>query len=110
VLQDLGEHGQANLAATRVCLLNASATGSEALKNLVLGGVGEFTVVDGAKVEAHDLGNNFLVDADSLGRPRAQVVCDFLPGYRIDFLWGVLGAQPLDFHWFGAKKLQSLRF
>lgn len=43
-----------------ICLLNCGPTGSEALKNLVLGGIGSITVVDGAKVEASDLGNNFL--------------------------------------------------
>lgn len=43
-----------------ICLLNCGPTGSEALKNLVLGGIGSITVLDGAKVEAYDLGNNFL--------------------------------------------------
>ncbi len=45
-----GSHGQAALDNTRVCLLNASATGSETLKNLVLGGLASFTIVDGEKV------------------------------------------------------------
>ncbi|KAF2587325.1 hypothetical protein F2Q70_00035234 [Brassica cretica] len=43
-----------------ICLLNCGPTGSEALKNLVLGGVGSITVVDGSKVELGDLGNNFM--------------------------------------------------
>jgi hypothetical protein len=30
------------------------------MKNLVLGGVGSVTVVDGSKVEQSDMGNNFL--------------------------------------------------
>lgn len=55
-----GEHGQDALENAKVCLLNCGPTGSEALKNLVLGGIGSFTIVDGKKVEPSDLGNNFL--------------------------------------------------
>lgn len=55
-----GEQGQAALEKASICLLNCGPTGSEALKNLVLGGIGSITVIDGSKVEAHDLGNNFM--------------------------------------------------
>lgn len=55
-----GEQGQAALEKASICLLNCGPTGSEALKNLVLGGIGSITIVDGSKVEAFDLGNNFM--------------------------------------------------
>ena len=55
-----GEQGQAALKKAPICLLNCGPTGSETLKNLVLGGVGSITVIDGSKVELGDLGNNFL--------------------------------------------------
>jgi amyloid beta precursor protein binding protein 1 len=45
-----GIHGQSRFDEARICLLNASATGGEALKNLVLGGIAAFTIVDGQKV------------------------------------------------------------
>lgn len=45
-----GAHGQSRFEEARICLLNASATGGEALKNLVLGGIAAFTIVDGQKV------------------------------------------------------------
>lgn len=45
-----GPHGQAQLERAHVCLLNASATGAEALKNLVLGGINAFTIVDDRQV------------------------------------------------------------
>lgn len=45
-----GAHGQAKLETARVCLLHAGPTGSETLKNLVLGGIAAFTVVDDARV------------------------------------------------------------
>ncbi|KAG2424108.1 hypothetical protein HXX76_014782 [Chlamydomonas incerta] len=73
-----GTHGQQRLESCCICLLNCGPTGSETLKNLVLGGIASFTIVDGGKVEARDLGNNFLVSASSLGEPRAKVVTELL--------------------------------
>ena len=68
-----GAHGQKLLAESRVCLLNASATGTEILKSLVLPGVGHITVVDGAMVTREDVGNNFFVAPACVGQPRAKV-------------------------------------
>ncbi|MBA0682313.1 hypothetical protein Goari_024040 [Gossypium aridum] len=73
-----GEQGQAALEKASICLLNCGPTGSETLKNLVLGGVGSITIVDGSKVEFGDLGNNFMVDDSSLGQSKAKCVCSFL--------------------------------
>ena len=71
-----GVHGQALLLSSRICLLGASATGTETLKNLVLPGCGHVTIVDAALVTQADLSNNFFVSAEYLGRPRAEVrVC-----------------------------------
>lgn len=65
--------------------------GIETLKNLVLPGVGNFTIVDGEKVKEEDLGVNFFLDEGSLGRSRAQETCNFLMelnpevnGYAVD--------------------------
>lgn len=58
--------------------MNCGPTGSETLKNLVLGGVGSITVVDGSKVEIGDLGNNFMVDESRVGQSKAKTVCAFL--------------------------------
>jgi amyloid beta precursor protein binding protein 1 len=41
-------------------------------------GIGSFTIVDDAKVTARDLGNNFFVDAASLGTSRAETVTRML--------------------------------
>ena len=98
-----GEAGQARLEGAHVCLLTCGPTGTEALKNLVLGGIAAFTLVDGAKVTAADLGNkcvpcepeaaalrtqphsapsslppSFLVDASALGTSRAACVAALL--------------------------------
>ena len=73
-----GDKGQASLEAAHVCLINASAVGSETLKNLVLPGVGRVTIVDSSKVVGRDLGQNFFLDQDSLGHSRAERVRDLL--------------------------------
>ena len=73
-----GQHGQEAMEDSSICLINGSATGAETLKNLVLPGIGSFTIVDGAKVSTADLGNNFFLDSTSLGRPRAQCVTEML--------------------------------
>lgn len=73
-----GAHGQQALESTRICLLTCSPTGSETLKNLVLGGIASFTIVDQAVVEASDLGNNFFLESSHLGLSRAQHVTELL--------------------------------
>ena len=73
-----GDHGQAALEGAKICLIGATASGTEVLKNLVLPGVGYFCIVDSDKVVASDLGSNFFVTAQSLGQPRAEVVTKLL--------------------------------
>ncbi|KAK4845131.1 hypothetical protein QYF36_001246 [Acer negundo] len=73
-----GEQGQAALEKASICLLNCGPTGSETLKNLVLGGIGSITVIDGSKVVLGDLGNNFMLDESCLGESKAKSVCAFL--------------------------------
>ena len=73
-----GDNGQQELAAANVCLLNATAIGSEVLKCLVLPGVGKYTIVDKTNVSYDDLECNFFVKEECFGKPRAQVVCDLI--------------------------------
>ncbi|KAJ3192481.1 NEDD8-activating enzyme E1 regulatory subunit [Irineochytrium annulatum] len=70
--------GQAALEASKVCLINGTATGTEILKNLVLPGIGSFTIVDGNKVAGADVGNNFFLDPESIGKNRAERTALFL--------------------------------
>ncbi|GHP10912.1 hypothetical protein PPROV_000964200 [Pycnococcus provasolii] len=69
-----GDHGQARLQSANVCMLGCGPVGSETLKNLVLGGIASFTVVDAELVTARDTGNNFLIEASMLGTSRAKGV------------------------------------
>jgi len=40
-----------------VCLINATALGTEILKSLVLPGIGAFTIIDGEVISEEDVGS-----------------------------------------------------
>ena len=76
--------GQQALEESRVLLVNSDepwskhntgvsgVVGVETLKNLVLPGIGGFTIVDPALVTEPDLGVNFFLEEESLGKSRAE--------------------------------------
>ncbi|KXL49241.1 hypothetical protein M433DRAFT_132685 [Acidomyces richmondensis BFW] len=68
-----GAAGQVALEETHVLLINngPGVAGVEALKNLILPGIGQFTILDAAIVNEADLGVNFFLDDASLGKFRA---------------------------------------
>ncbi|KAL3459455.1 hypothetical protein BJX64DRAFT_202900 [Aspergillus heterothallicus] len=82
--------GQQALEESRVLLVNSDGpwadkgtgvsgvVGVETLKNLVLPGIGGFTIVDPAVVTEPDLGVNFFLEHESLGRSRAEETCRLL--------------------------------
>ncbi len=54
-------------------MLSSTATSTSILKNLVLPGVGAFTIIDDAIVTPADAGNNFFLEGPhSIGKSRAQ--------------------------------------
>ncbi|ORY88225.1 NEDD8-activating enzyme E1 regulatory subunit [Leucosporidium creatinivorum] len=70
--------GQSALESANILVINGSATGSSTLKNLVLPGIGKFTILDPAPVDGSDIGNNFFLEPSSLGKPRAEEVSKYL--------------------------------
>ncbi|KAJ4300267.1 hypothetical protein N0V88_002939 [Collariella sp. IMI 366227] len=66
--------GQAALESANLLLVNSGAgtVGAETLKNLVLPGIGRFAIYDEAEVNEADLGVNFFLDEDCLGKSRAE--------------------------------------
>lgn len=65
--------GQAALESSRILVLSASATSTSILKNLVLPGIGHFTILDHQTVTPEDAGNNFFLEGhDSVGKSRAE--------------------------------------
>ncbi|KAH8030534.1 hypothetical protein HPB51_008179 [Rhipicephalus microplus] len=85
-----GDHGQWPSSRLTYASSTATATGTEALKSIVLPGVGAFTIVDGHSVTAEDVGNNFFLDSDSIGKPRAEAAARLLvelnPDVQGDFV------------------------
>ncbi|KAF9183067.1 NEDD8-activating enzyme E1 regulatory subunit [Haplosporangium sp. Z 767] len=73
-----GSSGQEALESAHILLINATAVGCEILKNLVLPGIGHFTVVDQGTVTQNDIGSNFFLDSESLGKSRAERACELL--------------------------------
>ncbi|PHH75383.1 hypothetical protein CDD82_4468 [Ophiocordyceps australis] len=72
--------GQAALESAKLLLVNSGAgtAGTEVLKNLILPGIGSFTIADDAYVDQADLGVNFFVDSSWLGKSRAECCCRML--------------------------------
>ncbi|KAJ6443120.1 nucleoside diphosphatase [Purpureocillium lavendulum] len=66
--------GQAALESANILLVNSGSgtVGAETLKNLVLPGIGRFTIIDAATVDDADLGVNFFLDDSCLGKSRAE--------------------------------------
>ncbi|KAF3066530.1 NEDD8-activating enzyme E1 regulatory subunit [Daldinia childiae] len=66
--------GQAALESANILLVNSGAgtVGIETLKNLVLPGIGKFTIADDATVNEADLGVNFFLDESCLGKLRSE--------------------------------------
>ena len=54
-------------------VISASATSTSILKNLVLPGIGQFTIIDDKAVTPEDAGNNFFLNGHhSIGKSRAE--------------------------------------
>lgn len=65
--------GQAALENAKILLISASATSTSILKNLVLPGIGHFTILDHTRVTSEDAGNNFFLEGpESIGMSRAE--------------------------------------
>lgn len=67
-------NGQQALEDAHILLLNSGSgtVGIETLKNLVLPGMGKFTIADDALVTEADLGVNFFLNEESLGQSRSE--------------------------------------
>lgn len=90
--------GQQALEDSRILLVNsdgpwdkqstgvAGVVGVETLKNLVLPGIGGFTIVDPATVTEPDLGVNFFLEDESLGKSRADETCRLLKELNPDVI------------------------
>ena len=73
--------GQSALESARVLVIGSTATATSILKNLVLPGIGHFTLLDHRNVSPADAGNNFFFEGStSIGRNRAEEAVRLLRG------------------------------
>jgi amyloid beta precursor protein binding protein 1 len=73
-----GSHGQIELQKSSVLLVGSNFTGCETLKNLVLPGIGRFTIIDDHVVTEVDAGSNFFLKKTDVGLFRAECVAKLI--------------------------------
>ena len=73
-----GAHGQRRLESARICVLNSGPCATETLKNLVLGGIAGFDLVDDEMVGEEEFGRNYFVKSEGMGKGRAEGACELL--------------------------------
>ena len=67
--------GQLRLELSHICLVNATSTGSELLKNLILPGIGKFTIIDDGVVTQERISGNFFLLKQDIGKQLAPSLC-----------------------------------
>jgi len=92
-----GSEGQRLLGSAHILLLNAGPTGTETLKNLVLPGIGKFTVVDDRRVTESDVANNFFLTAEHIGSSRGETACMSLAELNPDVEGDYISRNAMDF-------------
>lgn len=70
--------GQLSLELSHICLINATSTGSELLKNLILPGIGNFTIIDDRVVTRERISGNFFLLKHDVGKQLATSLCSKL--------------------------------
>eukprot|EP00465_Bigelowiella_longifila_P002518 CAMPEP_0185276996 /NCGR_PEP_ID=MMETSP1359-20130426/57547_1 /TAXON_ID=552665 /ORGANISM="Bigelowiella longifila, Strain CCMP242" /LENGTH=347 /DNA_ID=CAMNT_0027870911 /DNA_START=1 /DNA_END=1044 /DNA_ORIENTATION=+ len=63
---------QKRMRNARLCVVQFSGLATEIIKNLVLAGVGELTILDDAVATKLDLESNFFLTKDDIGKSRAE--------------------------------------
>lgn len=69
-----GDHGQTALENAHVLVAGVNTTSCEAVKSLILPGVGRITLLDHGIVDKEAISSNFFLRAEDLGRNRAEAV------------------------------------
>jgi len=68
----IGAEGQARIAASKVLLVGAGATGSALAESLLRAGIGELVLFDRDLVDEGNLARQSLYTEEDLGRPKAE--------------------------------------
>lgn len=70
----VGSEAQAKYGSTNVLVVGATGLAAEIIKNVVLTGVKSVTVLDDTPISIEDLGTNFFLRPDDVGKPRGATV------------------------------------
>lgn len=89
--------GQVLISTASVLCFNSDSLASEILKNLVLSGIGEVTIIDDAVVSQEDLENNFFLEKESLNKPRGIEIIKNLLLLNQDVKGEALTKSPLTY-------------
>lgn len=73
-----GPVGQKAIMESSIVVVGSDCVATEFLKSIVLHGVQNVTIIDDAIVTEEDLGTNFFVEPESIGKPRAEVTASLL--------------------------------
>lgn len=72
------------LRTARILLVTLKALGNEIAKNLVLAGIGSLTVLDHENVQEEDLGAQFFITEDDVGKKVSGTVSLLKDVFRSD--------------------------
>jgi len=74
----MGHEAQRRMMASKALMVGCSGLGVEVAKNCILAGIHSIVIVDPLPANSYDLGGNFYLTADQLGKPRADLCKDRL--------------------------------
>ncbi|CCH43493.1 NEDD8-activating enzyme E1 regulatory subunit [Wickerhamomyces ciferrii] len=87
--------GQSSLESAKILIIQPTSTTSELLKNLILPGIGHFTIIDyDSKINDVDLSNNFYLGDDDLGKSKIDVLASNLQELNHDVSYSIQKIDP----------------
>ncbi|XP_026193339.1 NEDD8-activating enzyme E1 regulatory subunit [Cyclospora cayetanensis] len=96
-----GDGGQLRLRNANILILGSGTTATEALRNLVLPGIGQFVVVDDSRVVLSDVNENFFLSPEDIGDLRCRAIAkravELNPAVRGE-AWGLSAYEYLLHH------------
>lgn len=73
-----GAKAQERIRSANILLISLRALGSEIAKNLTLAGISSLTIVDDDPVTEEDLGAQYFLRDEDVGKPVSSVVASFV--------------------------------
>jgi len=74
----MGHEAQRRMMASKALMIGCSGLGVEVAKNCILAGIHSIVIVDPLPSNSYDLGGNFYLTGENIGKPRADLCKDKL--------------------------------